>query len=128
MIDWKEITDFYNKTHSRNHSTAEMLEYLYSHMGTVDKVANYIGVDWRTIANKMDKLGLTRPHRTTYNHKRPLIDRIMAIPEARRRTMTAKEIAKEVDCAKGTISQYARKHGFRYKTTTNKTLLERGNI
>jgi len=59
-IHWQMMTDGYNLTHGRKFTTFDMLDYLYLHMGSMRKVANYLGVSAQAATHKMDMLHVPR--------------------------------------------------------------------
>ena len=96
MIDWQMITNGYNLTHGRKFTTAEMLEYLYSHMGSMEKMSNYLGTSVTALCRRMDKLNVPRVRKMPWTGS--VIYKIAGIPTAKLRKMTAKQVAAFCGC------------------------------
>ena len=69
MIDWKMITHGYNRTHGRKFSTEELFEFLYSHIGSMRKMADYLGVSPTALCRKMDLLHVFRVRKHPWYNK-----------------------------------------------------------
>ena len=115
-IDWQEITQGYNQQTNQRLTLPGMLAKVYHEKGSLRTASEYFGVSYLALERQMDLHRLPRLRR---DWKEPfLLDRIKAIPDAKRANMTSKEIAKLCDCKPGTASQYCRKHQLVFKTTT----------
>lgn len=113
MIDWKQITDQYNLMKGRKFSTYDMLDYVYRHIGNVEKAANYIGVATTTLTRKMDSLNVPRMRKSPWPES--VQSKIAGIPNKKLSMMTAKEIANYVNYHPGSIYRALDIDGREYK-------------
>ena len=112
-IDWQPICDSYNARQSTRHSVAEMIEHLYRNVGSIQRIANYLGVDYVTLARKMDSLGLTRrKYQARPGTIRWHLDRL---PDKKFSRMTNHELALYADCSLNEI--------YKYKATAKRTCI-----
>ena len=112
-IDWEFIIDGYNNQHASNLTEQQVLQHCYDSIGSVQRVANYLGVGYLTLAKRMDKLHIARPQRGEWPSR--IAKRIMAIPAIRMRDMTAYQIAKEINCHHDSVYNNCEKLGRVYK-------------
>ena len=113
MIDWQMITNGYNLTHGRKFKTFDMLEYLYSHIGNVEKVADYLGVSATALCRRMDKLNVPRIRKSAWPGS--ITYKIAGIPAAKLRKMTAHDVAALCDCHVGSVYRALDYDGRTYK-------------
>ena len=125
MIDWQMICDGWNSRTGYRHTVPEMLEHLYAQHGSMDKIADYIGVAHKTVSTKMDVLGLKRTRKGPYvNSFARTLDKI---PDSQLATMTANDVVKLVGCSKATFYNYSmktRRKYARYKDLNEKRKAE----
>ena len=119
IVDWQFIVDGYNKQHASNLTEKQIIQHCYDSTGSIQKVADYLGVAWETLASRMAKLDIPRTRRDYQPHK--LAKRIEAIPAIRMRDMTAKQIASECNCHPATVWSYCTKLNREYKKRWTKS-------
>ena len=119
-IDWQPICDGYNWRTSSRLTVRQMLEHLYRHMGSIEKMAEYLGVDPVTIARKMDSLDIERKRLPA----RPGTIRwkLDSLSNLRFASMTNHELAMFARCSLNEIYKYKSTHRRRCKNDTRVSL------
>ena len=107
MIDWQDICNGWNRQSGYRHSIEEMFEHLYAQMGSMEKIAEYLGVAATTVAIHMDKLGVDRKRKTPMiGSVKWKLDKLTGEQFA---SMTAKQLARYASCTVPTIHKYVHK-------------------
>ena len=109
MINWKDITDGYNRQTASNLTTAEMLEHLYRHKGSTRDVADYLGTSVEALRRRMDLLNVPRIRKSPWPGSQSF--KFQGIPEKQFVNSTSDDLAKLLGCSKELIYNLACKTG-----------------
>lgn len=105
MIDWQDLLDGYNDIHKTNFpSIYDMLYNMYFLTGSMDKIADVLGVSASCVRDTMDKLNV--PRRREDRRTVTRLDLIRAIPEEKLELMDVWDVAREAGCAMETARSY----------------------
>jgi len=111
-IDWHDITTGYNNRTSNKFTTLEMFNHLYYNIGSIQKIADYLGVSYMTLTKQMDKLHAARTRRTSWGTVR---QKMAEIPAAKMANMTRADLAKFLNCHPASIWRMAKELDKPYK-------------
>jgi hypothetical protein len=115
---WDFLLDGYNNQMNTNHkNTREMLIELYNAMGSSVACADFLGIAQSTVYNRLIKDHVPRLTTKGYGLQgyRTLKQKLEWIPDAKLKTMTAKEIANATGKEINYVRKFLRLNNIEYK-------------